>query len=231
MSVQKSNDKKHLGHRTRLRQRFLNNPADLPDYELLELLLGYALLRKDTKPLAKDLLDRFKHLKNVFEAQEAELKEIDGFGPGLQTFWNILRECNARQAELSPCTKIVMDNPHKIVKMARQRFAGYKHEELWAAFVDNQNRLMAWRAVSKGSGSQVFISNNDVLRMALEYHATGIILVHNHPGGNTMPSPADIDLTLNLARAAKHIGVRVLDHIIVTDESYLSMSDNKMMQF
>jgi len=218
------------GHRERLRKRFLTDPPTLPDYELLELLLGYVLLRKDTKPLAKDLLKRFGSLKSALEAPPAELREQEGFGPALEAFWTVLRECNARTAEIPMKTKIRLDKPEQVVNMARKRLAGYRHEEIWGAFLDNQNCLIAWKCVSRGSGSQVFISSREVLGMALEYKATGIILVHNHPGGNVMPSPQDIDLTRNLARGAEHLAVRLLDHIIVTDEDSLSMNDKKMLQ-
>ena len=225
--VQKNESK---GHRERLRKRFLAEPPLLPEYELLELLLGYVILRKDTKPLAKMLLKRFGCLKKALEAPPAELKEMEGFGPSLEVFWTVLRECNARMAEIPVRTEILLDQPEKVVNMARRRLAGCRHEEIWGAFLDNQNKLITWRCVSRGTGSQVFISSREVLGMALEYKATGIILVHNHPGGNAMPSPQDIDLTINLARGAKYLAIRLLDHIIVTDKDHLSMSDKKMFQ-
>lgn len=218
------------GHRERLRKRFLTNPPALPEYEFLELLLGYVLLRKDTKPLAKALLERFKNLKNVLEAPPIELREVEGFGPALEAYWTVLRECNARMAEIPVRSKIVLDDPEKVVTMARRRLAGYRHEEIWAAFLDNQNQLISWCCVSRGTGSQVFLSSQEVLGLALEYKASGIILVHNHPGGNANPSVQDIDLTLNLIRGAELLAIRLLDHIIVTDEDYLSMKDKKLLQ-
>ncbi len=218
------------GHRERLRKRFLENPTAMADYELLELLLGYVLLRKDTKPLSKELIGRFGSLKNVLEAPTVELRESKGFGPALEAFWLVFKECSARMAEVSPQTKIFLDKPEKVVHMARRRLAGYRHEEIWSAFLDNQNRLISWRCVSRGTGSQVFLSCQEVLSLALEYRATGIILVHNHPGGNVMPSPQDLDITLNLAKGAKHLSIRLLDHIIVTEDQYLSMNDKKILQ-
>ncbi|MBQ4132366.1 MAG: DNA repair protein RadC [Desulfovibrionaceae bacterium] len=217
------------GHRARLRKRFLASPAELPDYELLELLLGYVLLRKDTKPLSKELLKRFGSLHAVLVAPPVELRECRGFGPSLEAFWTVLKECSARCAEMPVRAKILLDKPEKVVHMARKRLSGCRHEEIWGAFLDNQNHLLCWRSLSRGTGGQVFMPMQEVLALALEFHATGIILVHNHPGGNVMPSPQDIDITLSLARAARQLSIRVLDHIIVTDEQYLSMNEKHML--
>lgn len=220
----------HAGHRERLRQRFLDDPTLLPDYELLELLLGYVLLRKNTKPLAKGLLKHFKYLKNVFDAPPAELAEVEGIGPGVQTFFAVMRECRVRYAEIPPHTKVVLDNPEKVVNMARHRLSGLRHEEVWAVFLDTQNKLIAWKKLSTGAGGHAYISSPEVLRIAVEYQATGMVLVHNHPGGNVMPSPADIDLTKRLSTAASHLAIRLLDHIVVTDNDYFSMSEHNVLE-
>ncbi len=217
------------GHRERLRQRFLKDPVSLPDYELLELLLGYVLLRMDTKPLAKELLARFKTLKGVLNAQAAELNEFQSFGPACQSFWAVLRELNARYGEIPLRTKITLSDPKDVVEMARRRLAGLRHEEIWGAFLDNQNSLITWQCVSKGTGSQVFFSAPDVLHIAALYKASRIILVHNHPGGNPRPSTADVDLTVGLKKGAKQLAIDLLDHIIVTDANYFSMSDHNML--
>ena len=228
-SAAKTASKTAQGHRERLRQRFLKDPVSLPDYELLELLLGYVLLRVDTKPLAKELLAHFKTLKGVLNAQAPELAEFKSFGPACQGFWAVLREFNARYGEIPLRTKIVLDDPKGVVEMARRRLAGLRHEEIWGAFLDNQNGLITWQCVSKGTGSQVFFSAPDVLHLAALYRASRIILVHNHPGGNPKPSMADIDLTVALKKGAKQLDIDVLDHIIVTDSSYFSLSDHNML--
>ncbi len=216
------------GHRQRLRARFEKSQSGLNDYELLEMLLGHVLLRQDTKPLAKDLLARFKSLRNVMDAPLAELQEIKGFGPALGTFWLLLREIKARCAEAQvergkPVT------PHAVAEMARQRLAGMSHEELWGLYIDNQNRVISWRKLAEGLGGRVFVHNAVVLAPALELKATGIILVHNHPGGAPQPSQADIDLTKLLRQAAQMVDVRLVDHIIVTEDDYASFSDMELL--
>ena len=217
-----------IGHRQRLRARFEKDQSGLSDYELLEMLLGHVLLRQDTKPLAKDLLARFKSLRNVMDAPLTELREVKGFGPALGVFWLLLREIKARCAE-SRIEKGDPVTPWAVAEMARQRLAGVPHEELWGLYVDNQNRSISWRKLSEGLGGRVFVHNAVVLAPALELKATGIILVHNHPGGATQPSQADIDITNRLRQAAQMVDVRLVDHIIVTDDDYASFSDMDLL--
>ncbi len=189
------------------------------------MLLGHVLIRRDTKPLAKDLLARFKSLRGVMDAPLTELQEVRGFGPGLATFWLLLREIKARCAESRLLDKDVIVSGQSVADMARQRLAGVAHEELWGAYLDNQNRLISWRKLAEGIGGRVFVHNAVVLAPALELKATGIILVHNHPGGETQPSASDVELTRTLAHAAKMMDVRLLDHVIVTENDYVSLAD------
>ena len=216
----------HAGHRQRLRYKFEKNQTGFEDYELLEMLLGHVLLRRDTKPLAKDLLIRFKSLRGVLTAPIAELREIKGFGPSLGTFWLLLREVNTRCAETRVFAKDALITGKEVAVVARERLAGVAHEELWGAYVDNQNRLISWRKLAEGVGNRLFVHNAVVIAPALELKATGIILVHNHPGGSPQPSPADIELTNTLSQAAKMVDVRLLDHVIVTENDYTSLAES-----
>lgn len=183
-----------------LPSKFEKNQTGFEDYEL-SALLGHVLLRQDTKPLAKDLLIRFKSLRGVLAAPLAELREIKGFGPSLGTFC-CLREVNARCAETRTFDKDTLITGKDVAAVARERLAGVAHEELWGAYVDNQNRLISWRKLAEGMGNRLFVHNAAVIAPALELKATGIILVHNHPGGSPQPSPADIELTRTLSQAA-----------------------------
>lgn len=214
------------GHRQRLRARFLKNPDSLEDYELLELFLGYVLLRQDTKPLAKDLLAKFKTLRNVLDAPVTELQEISGFGPSLAAFWLIFRELKARHAEDALEYKTVLLTGGDVAEMARQRLAGVMHEELWGVYVDNQNRMLGWRKLAEGQSTNVFVHAAFVVGPALALKASGIILVHNHPGGSPQPSAADIELTKTLGHAAAIMGLRLVDHVVVTANEYSSMSES-----
>ena len=223
-------DKPHYhGHRKRLRERLRADGTALQGYELLELLLGTVLLRCDTKPLAKELISRFGSLRGVLDAHPAELSAVKGFGPALADFILLLRETMARYGEAPVRERAVLCTPKAVAEMARTRLAGCPHEEVWAALLDNQNRLLIWERASRGTVNASAVYPRDVLEMALRYKASGIILVHNHPGGNPSPSLPDIEITRQLARSAQVIGLRLLDHVIVTDEDCYSLMEDRLL--
>ena len=205
----------HAGHRARLRERLAREAQAVADYEVLELLLGYALTRRDTKPLAKELLRRFGSIRGAVDARPDELAQVPGFGPGLTAFWQVLRE--------------VLATPEAVAHMARERLVASPHEESWVALVDAQNRLIAWERLSRGGVSAVPLQPRDVLEAALGRKASGIILVHNHPGGDAHPSQPDLALTQGLQHLAPQLGLRFLDHVIVTDGDCYSITQCKVL--
>ena len=215
------------GHRQRLRQRFMRAPTAIEDYELLEMLLFYGVPRKDTKPLAKALLKRFGSLKAALEAPAEALREIDGFGDSLNTFWHWLREVRVRLARQEAQGLDLLAHPAAVARMARERLAGCRHEECWLALVNAQNTLQEWLPVQRGSVHEVHVDPGEILRPALAMKASGIILVHNHPGGAAAPSNADVALTDELRLLAPKLGLRFLDHVIVSDGECFSMGMNR----
>lgn len=215
------------GHRERLRQRFMRAPTAIEDYEFLELLLSYGLPRKDTKPLAKALLRHFGSLRSVLEAPAEALRKVDGFGDGLTTFWQVLRELRARLAVQEAEGQDVLSSPALVARMAHERLAGCRHEECWLVLVNAQNTLLDWLLVQRGGVHDVHIDAAGILRTALTREASGIILVHNHPGGAARPSAADVAVTDELRELAPKLGVRFLDHVIVSDGESYSFALNK----
>ena len=170
-----------------MRARLRHDPTALPDYEVLELLLGHVLLRRDTKPLAKELLARFGSLRGV------------------------------------------LGSPQAVAEMARVRLAASPHEEVWVALLDTQNRMVAWERASRGTVNASAVYPREILELALRHKAASIILVHNHPGGNPSPSAGDIEITRQLELSAKAIGMRLLDHVIVTDDACYSLKDDGLI--
>ncbi|MEG2172482.1 MAG: DNA repair protein RadC [Desulfovibrionaceae bacterium] len=221
--------KSHEGHRARLKQRLQLETQALQDYEILELLLGYVLIRKDTKPLAKELLARFSTLRGVMDARPDELQSVEGFGPSLANFMRLLREFMARYAEAPVRHRLELVSPKVVAHMARTRLAGMTHEECWIALVDRQNRLIAWERLQRGRTGEVSLQPRDVLELALERKACGIILVHNHPGGRSTPSAPDLLLTSELQKLAPAMGLRFLDHIIVTEADCYSLNEGGLL--
>lgn len=210
------------GHRQRLRARLNKNPQDLADYELLELLLTYALPRKDTKPMAKTLLATFGSLHEVLRADPDRIAEIQGLGPGTVSLWRLLQECRARRAQRCIREKIKFTSPEQVHDLICTRLGHLTKEEFWVILVDNQNRLLAFEHVLRGTVDQTAAYPREILELALRHKASGLILVHNHPGGDPTPSFQDKNLTESVARGARELGIRLLDHLIVAAESYSS---------
>lgn len=217
------------GHRQRLKDKLAKEPTQLADYEVLELLLGQVLPRRDTKPLAKELLARFKTFRGVFTARPEELRKIKGFGPALENFWVLLSEFRARFGEAVVQDRVVFDSPKVVAELAISRLGGNPTEELWLALVDNRNRLIAWDRLSRGTVDEAPVYPREVLGLALEKKASGIIMVHNHPGGDPKPSNQDVEMTQRIARACRDLGVRLLDHLIVTENDFFSFQAQGML--
>ncbi len=191
--------------------------------------MGFVIPRRDTKPLAKKLLQRFKTLRGVFSAQPEELEEVDGIGQATASFWAAFNELKARIEEAPVHSRVVFSSPRVVADVAKARLGDKVSEEFWVALVDSQNRLMSWECVSKGTVDQAPVYPREVLSLALERKASGIIMVHNHPGGDPRPSQADIELTQRIGRVARDLGVRVLDHLIIAESDYYSFQSQGML--
>lgn len=217
------------GHRERLRARLEAAPSTVADYEILELLLGLALTRKDTKPLAKNLLLRFGSIRGCFDATREELLQVDGFGPGLANLWTLLKEFMARYAAAPLLERKQIANSEAIAEMANARLGHLSHEESWLALLNTQNMLIGWEKISEGSIDFVPLEPRAIFQHALSHKASGMILVHNHPGGNPMPSAADVKLTKELRELAPQLGLRLLDHVIVAAGKYFSFEKENIL--
>ena len=158
------------------------------------------------------------------------LLDVPGFGPGLLHLWRVLRETLARYMEGPVRQREVAANPESIARMAQARLAGRTEEEVWVALLTQANALIAWERLRQGSIDHVPILPRDVFAIALQRKASGIILVHNHPGGNTTPSQPDLTLTGVLRQQALPLGLRLLDHIIVTDGACYSILQSRYLR-
>ncbi len=223
MTTIQKNSTLQSGHRQRLKKRFLREPQYTEDYELLEILLGYGILRKDTKPLAKELLIRFGSLRNVLDARKEELEQVSGFGPGLWTLWQVLRECMARHATSPLIEKEILATPVAVAKAAQRQLAGASEEQCWIALVDAGLRLQGWELLMQGGLRSIPLTPRDVLHLAFMRKAHGFILVHNHPGGSSHASKSDLVLTEELRQLSPRMNLEFIDHIIVTEKECRSI--------
>lgn len=211
----------YLGHRQRLRERFRKDGvAGMHDYEVLELLLTYALPRKDVKPLAKELIRVFGSFAAVFDASLEELEKIKNVGPISATLLGLIKEiCSMYLAEKMK-NKDILSSPQAVLNFARVKLAGLPREAFLVIFLNNKNRVILCKIIQEGTIDRAIIYPRRLIEEALACHATGVILVHNHPSGEPEPSPEDKQLTRSLLEAARTIDLRILDHIIVGREGY-----------
>ena len=210
------------GHRKRLRERFLADPGALPDYEVLELALGCVYVRRDNKLLAKRLLARFGGFDGLLSARSEELADVEGCGPAVDSFLCLVREIIARASESNVQRKQTVTLPD-LVEMGRQRLKHCADEEVWAALLDKQNRLLMFKKIRHGSPDHVALEPFEVVELMIRDHASSLVLMHNHPGGTYMPSQEDRALTGRIALALQPLGLYLHDHVIITSEAAFSM--------
>ena len=214
----------HLGHRERLRERFLNGGADaLPDYELLELLLTLARPRVDCKPLAKELLKRFGGLPALMAADPDRLRGIDGVGDSTVTALKIVQAMAQRMLKRDVLDKPVLDSWNKVLDYCHSVMAQQREEQLRLFFLDSRNALVADEMQSKGTVNHTPLYVREVVKRALELGASALIMAHNHPSGDPSPSREDIALTREVRKALETVGVSLHDHIIIGRKGHVSL--------
>lgn len=218
-------DTKHhyLGHRKRLRERFRNKGKDtLSDYELLELLLGYAIPRKDTKPLAKDLIAHFGSFRRVFDEAYRELEEREGMSEYTSTLIRLVKVCMGRCLEpVSGLTEPVLDSPEAVLKYIQAEIGSEKNEHFMLLCLNSAGKLLHTEHLSQGTVNMAHVYPREVFKAALIKGASSLILIHNHPSGTLTPSAHDERLTRSLSELGDRLGIAVHDHIIVTrDQAY-----------
>jgi len=212
----------YLGHRQRLRDRFLADPESLPDYELIELLLFLAQPRGDVKPLAKALLARFGSFADVVSADPARLREVKGTGDAAIAALKTAEAAATRLLRGRLRDQPVLSSWERLLDYCRAAMAFRETEQFRLLFLDTKNRLIADELQQRGTVNHTPVYPREVIRRALELHASALILVHNHPSGDPSPSRADIDMTLQIRNAAHAVGVRVHDHVIVGRAGHVS---------
>jgi DNA repair protein RadC len=213
----------HLGHRDRLRERFRKAGAEaLPDYELLEMILFRALPRRDTKPLAKALLNTFGSFADVISAPAQRLGEVDGIGEQVITEIKLIAAAASRLGQSQLANRPVFSSWEKLMEYCHTIMAYESKEQFRIIFLDTKNRLIADEIQQEGTVNHTPVYPREVVKRALELSASGIILLHNHPSGDPMPSNPDIKMTKEIVEAAEKLGITVHDHVIIAREGHAS---------
>lgn len=212
------------GHRERLRGRFREHgDTALADYELLELILFRLIPRRDTKPIAKALIERFGTLGGVFGAPLHLLQEVKGIGEAVATDLKLISAVAHRSLKSEIKGRQVLASWSSVIDYCHQAMAYETNEQFRILFLDKRNQLIADEVQQRGTVDHTPVYPREVVKRALELSATAIILVHNHPSGDPTPSRADIDMTHMIISTAKPLGITVHDHIIIGKEGHASM--------
>ena len=217
----------YLGHRERIRAKFAaSGLAPLADHEVLELLLTYAIARRDTKPLAWALIKQFGSLGKVLDADPAALAAVKGVGKGTASFLKLVRALFTRYSLEELRQSAIIRSPEQVVKYCKASLAGRSEECLELIYLSVRNTVIRAETVALGLIDRVSISPRKIVECTLAAKASAVILVHNNPSGDVTPSLEDILLTQEVVEAARLLGISVYDHIIVGRQAYYSLKAN-----
>lgn len=214
----------HDGHRSRLRQRFLEEGLDtFTDVQVLELLLFYGIARKDTNPIAHNLLAHFGSLSQVLDAPVEELCKVDGVGENAAVLLHLITQVGRCYLKDRASKTNVLPTLESCAEYLRPFFYGQSVETAYLLCLDAKCRLLACRKIAEGNVNSTDLSIRKVVETALSANAASVLLAHNHPGGMAIPSYADIRTTHSIASALQTVDVRLVDHLIICDDDYVSL--------
>ena len=220
----------YVGHRQRLRERFLNGGADsLPDYELLELLLFMAQPRADTKPIAKELLRKFGSFAEVISADADALRDVKGIGDAGIVSLKAVQSAAQRLLRTKVKSAPVISSWSALLDYCTATMAYNTIEQFRVMYLDRKNKLIADEAQGEGTVDHTPVYPREVVKRALELNASAIIVVHNHPSGDPKPSRADIEMTKKVKEAAAAVSITLHDHVIVSRGGHLSFRSEGLL--
>ncbi len=213
------------GHRKRVRERYLRAGLDtFQDYEALELLLFYAIPRKDTKATAKDLIDRFGSLPAVLDASPEELMAA-GLSENAAILLKLVPGMNRYYAISTAGADQTVRSTADAGRILCAMFRHEQSESVRLLCLNAGGKVLKLEKLNKGDVNAVHFSIRKIVEKALSAKAVSVILAHNHPGGTLSPSREDLDAT-NAAKAALNtVGIQLLDHLIVAGEHYCSLRE------
>ncbi|WP_335985024.1 RadC family protein [Fusobacterium polymorphum] len=231
------NEKDSQGHRERIKEKFLKNGIDgFAEYEILELLLTYCIPRKDTKPIAKELLNKFKSLDNIFKADFDKLSAIDGLGKNSIVFLKLIGDLPSiiykdelKNKKLVDKETLKISNKDILLKYLRNKIGYEEIEKFYVLYLSSSNEVIEFEENSVGTLDRSSVYPREIYKKIINLNAKSIILAHNHPSDNITPSKCDIELTNEIAKGLKNFGALLIEHIIVTKNSYFSFLEEGLI--
>ena len=213
-----------IGHRARLRKRFLaSDQSTMPDYELLEMLLGIVQPRKDTKPIAKHLIRLFGSFGGIIGAEVGQLQAVPGIGEMCTAMLKVIHGIVCRILKEDAMRAPIMNSGDRVIDYCRASMAYLGREQNRVLFLNSKNYLIADELKYEGTVDYAYTYPREIITRALELRAKSIIMVHNHPSGDPKPSKQDIDITNQVHDITRRMEINLHDHIIISKTGHYSM--------
>ena len=220
----------HDGHREKMRRRFQETGLEgFADHEALELLLYYAIPRRDTNELAHRLLARYGSLSALLQAPIEDLRRVEGVGESAAVLLKLV-PAFVYKAQRSAGQETVLNSTEKAGRYLLSCFAGERNEVIYQLCLDRKGKLLARKRLSEGGSAAAELNIRRLVENALLSSASAVILSHNHPSGIALPSREDYATTQQAQDALRTIGVELLDHIIVAEDDYVSLADSVILR-
>lgn len=215
----------HDGHRKRVVHRYLESGIDgMEPHQILELVLFYAIPRRDTNEIAHRLLKEFGSVSGVVDAPTDDLLKVEGIGENAAALLKLIPELT-RYYYTELHTEICLNTAQKAGEYLIPRFIGWRDEVVYLVCLDAKCRAISCTLIYRGSVNSSEVNLRKAAAVALKYNASNVILAHNHPGGVALPSREDIQTTQRVREALRVIGVGLVDHIIVADDDFVSLRE------
>lgn len=221
-------DSIHEGHRARKKRKLLEQgPRSFEDHELLEILLYYAIPRRDTNELAHRLMNQFGSLQRIFSATPEELRHVEGVGESAALLLTLVPQIYQRS--LQQVSGQILNSVEACGGYFMNLMAGSRREMLWQVCLDGKGKVLSSKCIAEGDVSMAAVSVRQVVEQALHAGAVGVVLAHNHPSGVALPSMEDRATTILIRDALQTMNIRLVDHIIVADNDFVSMEQSGML--
>lgn len=223
------NSVSHEGHRQRMKERFIQEGlSSFSGHEVLEMLLYYAIPYRNTNDLGHRLEQSFGSLSKVLEADYQDLIKIQGVTPHIATLITLCGQLACRYQRERYARGTLLYDIESIGRFLVPWFSAQKNESVVLLSMDNRHKVLNTTRVFEGSVNSTQFNLRGAVHQALRDNATMVVIAHNHPNGHAFPSPADISTTRRFAKVLSELDIRLLDHLIVSDDDYVSLSQSQM---
>ena len=219
----------YIGHRQRIKMKYEKSGLNgWLDYEILELVLSYAIPRKDTKSIARELLSHFKNINGILDADNRDLQSVKGISKHTALFLKLLKDISVFYMEKRMFERDLLSSPQVVYDYLKASLKGLMDEGFKMLFLDSRNQLIAMETLKNGTVNQTIVFPRKIVELALYHHAVGVLIAHNHPSGSLEPSQEDQEVTKDIRESLKTVDIALLDHIIIGGNRFFSFKENQI---